>query len=312
MGPSSPSPFTGLSAFTLTPFVDEAPDLDALARLTSRAATSGVDSIGVLGSTGSYMYLSRDERTRLTRTAIDAAGDTPVVVGVGALSTRQVLDLATDAQDAGAAGLLVAVPTYQALDADEVHSVFERVSAVVDVPVILYDNPGTTHVTYSPELYGSITSLPHVAGVKIPPTRVTPGDVDTSARQLLAVRESVAPGTAVGISGDPAATTALLAGADLWFSVLAGVLPGPCLDLTRAATDLRSAAEAPAASAHHLHSRLSPLWELFHTHGSLRPTAAIAEELGLVRPDSLPAPIRGLPPAARESVARIVEELDLR
>jgi len=51
--------FTGLSAFPLTPVTpagfDERGYIDILERITS----AGADSIGVLGSTGSYAYLTR-------------------------------------------------------------------------------------------------------------------------------------------------------------------------------------------------------------------------------------------------------------
>ena len=56
-------PFTGLSAFPLTP-ADESGRVDtaALQGLLERIIGSGAGSIGLLGSTGSYMYLTRDER----------------------------------------------------------------------------------------------------------------------------------------------------------------------------------------------------------------------------------------------------------
>ena len=53
--------FAGLSAFPLTP-LDETGAIDepAFERLVARLADAGVDSIGALGSTGSYAYLDRD------------------------------------------------------------------------------------------------------------------------------------------------------------------------------------------------------------------------------------------------------------
>lgn len=54
--------FTGLSAFPLTPAdADGVVDTDALGILVDRLATAGVDSIGLLGSTGGYAYLDRAE-----------------------------------------------------------------------------------------------------------------------------------------------------------------------------------------------------------------------------------------------------------
>jgi len=53
--------FAGLSAFPPTPADEDGiVDTDALAALVDRLASSGVDSISVLGSTGTYAYLDRD------------------------------------------------------------------------------------------------------------------------------------------------------------------------------------------------------------------------------------------------------------
>ena len=62
--------FRGLSAFPITP-ADEAGRVDAgaLRALLRRLAAAGVHSVGLLGSTGSYPYLTRAERRR----AVDAA-----------------------------------------------------------------------------------------------------------------------------------------------------------------------------------------------------------------------------------------------
>ena len=77
----------------------------ALRRLVARLVAAGVDSIGLLGSTGTYAYLTRAERRRALDTALaEAAGRTPIVVGIGALRTDAAVKLAQDAKAAGAAG----------------------------------------------------------------------------------------------------------------------------------------------------------------------------------------------------------------
>ncbi|WP_242187098.1 dihydrodipicolinate synthase family protein [Saccharopolyspora soli] len=107
--------FTGLSAFPLTPTSESGIDEHAYAQLVSRLAAAGVDSIGALGSTGGYPYFSRQQRARAARIAVQAAEGTPVMVGIGALRTSQVLALAEDAQEAGAAAVLLAAMTYHPL-----------------------------------------------------------------------------------------------------------------------------------------------------------------------------------------------------
>ena len=63
--------FRGLSAFPITPAdADGRVDVEALQRLVKRLTDAGVDSIGLLGSTGSYPYLSRTERRRAIVAAV--------------------------------------------------------------------------------------------------------------------------------------------------------------------------------------------------------------------------------------------------
>ncbi|XKK41286.1 dihydrodipicolinate synthase family protein [Nocardiopsis sp. ARC36] len=175
--------FTGLSAFPLTPLDDDRFDERAYAGLIVRLVRAGVDSIGALGSTGSYAYLDREERRRVARTAVRSAGDTPVIVGIGALRTSHVRALARDAQEVGAAGVLLAPMSYQALTDDDVFGLYEEVTAELSVPLVVYDNPGTTHFTFSNELYARIAALPKVAAIKIPRCRWTrPPPASTSPR----------------------------------------------------------------------------------------------------------------------------------
>lgn len=112
--------FTGLSAFPLTPLHDDHVDERAFTGLIERLAASGVDSITALGSTGSYAYLTPAERARVAKLAVEHAGSTPVFVGVGGLRTSHVLAHIDAAEQAGAAGVLLAPMTYQALTADDV------------------------------------------------------------------------------------------------------------------------------------------------------------------------------------------------
>src|SRR5262245_59273790 len=128
--------FTGLSAFPLTPLHDDGTvDEAAFVRLVSRLAAAGVQSIGALGSTGSYAYLSRGERARVARLAVEAAQGVPVMVGIGSVRTEHVLEHAHDAQEAGAAAVMLAPVSYQALTEDEVLGLYEDVTAELSVPL---------------------------------------------------------------------------------------------------------------------------------------------------------------------------------
>lgn len=295
--------FTGLSAFPLTPMFDDQIDERAFVGLIERLVAAGVDSITALGSTGSYAYLSIEERRRISRLAVEHAGSTPVFIGVGALRTSQVLANVEAAEQSGAAGVLLAPMTYQPLTHAEVFDLFRTVTENTDLPVIVYDNPNTTHFSFTDDLYACIAELPGIASIKIPGV---PTDIAEARERVAAIRAAIPKHVTIGVSGDASAATGLNAGCDAWYSVIGGILPTCALAIARAAQEGR------AADAAALSERCSPLWDLFAEYGgSLRVVAAIAEELSLVSAGCLPLPIKGLTTAQRARVAEVVDELGL-
>jgi 4-hydroxy-tetrahydrodipicolinate synthase len=275
--------FTGLSAFPLTPLDEAGIDEGAFARLVARLAEAGVDSIAPLGSTGSYAYLTRPERGRLARLAVEAAGGVPVMVGIGALRTRDVLAHAEDAQAAGASAVLLAPVSYQLLTEEEVLGLYADVTAALSVPLCVYDNPATTRFTFSDDLHAEIARLPNVRAIKLPG--------DGAPARIAALRPRVPEGVALGVSGDWFAAPALAAGADVWFSVLGGLFPEPALAITRG-EDVD----------------LEPLWDLFRRYGSVRVVATAAALRGFTGEPNLPRPLQ---PAPAAEVRPVLEALGL-
>jgi 4-hydroxy-tetrahydrodipicolinate synthase len=284
--------FTGLSAFPLTP-ADDAGRLnpELLQRFLERIVAAGADSIGLLGSTGGYAYLTHEDRKRTLRTAVECvAGRTPLIVGVGALTTDVAVDLARDARQAGADGLLLAPMSYQPLTDEEVFRHFEAVAAAGELPLCIYNNPGTTKFTFSPDLISRLTKLPNVTAVKMP----LPANGDY-AGEMQRLRARTPEDFAIGYSGDWGAKDALLDGGACWYSVVAGLLPEPALSLTRAAQ------AGSVAEAERIDHAFAPLLALFREFGSFRVMFAIAESLGFggITP---PRPILPLDQACRERV----------
>ncbi len=261
--------FTGLSAFPITPMTPSGQVIpDDLATLVRRIEAGGADSIGLLGSTGTYMFLDRAHRRRAVATALATVTSTPVIVGVGALRTDTACDLARDAAAEGASGLLLAPVSYTPLTEAEVYEHFRAVASATDLPLCIYSNPGTTRFTFSPALVGRLAALPTVAAVKLP---LPAGPL---APDLAAFR-AAAPGLSIGYSGDWGCKDALLAGCDAWFSVAGGLWPEAVVRLARAAM------AGDRAEADRQDAAFAPLWDLFRTHGSLRIVHTAAALMGL-------------------------------
>lgn len=92
--------FRGLSAFPLTPAdPNGVVDTDAFAVMIDRLVAAGVDSITALGSTETYAYLDRSERSRALACAVETvAGRVPLIAGIRAMRTSWVKELARDAE----------------------------------------------------------------------------------------------------------------------------------------------------------------------------------------------------------------------
>ncbi|XBS68765.1 dihydrodipicolinate synthase family protein [Acerihabitans sp. KWT182] len=289
--------FAGLSAFPLTPMNEADIDERRFLGLIRRLVAAEVDSIGVLGSTGSYVYLSRAERARIVRLAVEHADGVAVMAGIGALRTRDVLELAEDAQKAGASAVLLAPVSYQTLTDEEVFRLYESVTRSLSIPLCVYDNPGTTHFVFSDELHGRIARLPQVRSIKIPGV---PEDPSAAQARVERLRALIPAHVSLGVSGDVFGAAGMNAGCEVWYSVIGGLFPRATLAIARAAQAGRG------SEAVRLSARLEPLWALFRRHGSLRVTAAAAEILGLADSPCLPLPLTALDAEPRRRLAEFL------
>lgn len=290
---------SGLSAFPITPSApDGRVDAPALRRLVARLCAAKVDSIGLLGSTGSYMFLSREERRKAIAEALDeTGGQTPVVVGVGALRTDEAVRLAQDARSLGASAGLLAAVSYTRLTEDEVFEHFSTVARESGLPIVIYDNPGTTHFRFTHDLVARLAQVPGIIAIKNPTdaSSAIPGHLSDQ-------RAHAREGFSIGYSGDWNAATAMIAGADAWYSVLGGILPEPCLKLVRAAQ------QGDIEEARRIDATLVPVWDLFKRHSSFRVVHAMADALDLCGAEP-PRPVLPLPDAVKRDITEVLTRL---
>ncbi|TKB02016.1 dihydrodipicolinate synthase family protein [Alteromonas portus] len=316
--------FTGLSAFPITPFKQETIDYKAFQGLVDNLASANVDSICAIGSTGLYPYLTREEKYNVVKLAVNHAQGIPVMAGVGALRTYDVLKNVEAVQQAGVNAVLLAPVSYQVLNEDEVYGLYETVSHEVSVPICVYENPRVTNFTFSDDLYRRIGKLPNIGAIKIPGSpfaTFAKNSMDNSAskgisptlasnsegaRRLSSLREIMPANIAIGVSGDSFGAAGMSEGCDLWLSVIGGIFPRTVTRIIDAAHS-GNVVDAQAQS-----QALSGIWSMFARNGGgLRVVAAAAEILGYCETPSLPAPF--LPIAKKEysELEHIITELSL-
>lgn len=272
--------------------------IDPLERLVDDAVAAGASAVAVLGSTGGYPYLTAGERRLVVEAAVEAAaGRVPVVAGVGAFTTDEVVVHTIVAERAGASAVLLPTLAYLPLTDDEVLDLVADVADAARVPVWLYHNPVSTTFRYSVETLARAARVPGVGGVKD-----RGSDAEELRARVTALAATVPAEVELGCSGDVLGVEGLLAGARTWHSGLASVLPGWYV----AVADAAAAGRADEARA--LMARLAPVAQLVASLGGPRAVHALAPVLGTDL-GRLPAPLRPVDDAGVRALTAAVEQL---
>jgi 4-hydroxy-2-oxoglutarate aldolase len=155
--------------------VNENVDVQTTADHAVRLAKAGVAGITTQGSNGEAVHLSHKERnliTVTTRKALDDAGfgHMPVIVGCGAQSTREAIELCEEAASAGGDYALVLPPAYyQGLFAkDTVKSFFRDVATASPIPILIYNYPGAVSgMDMNSDAIIELSEHPNIVGCKL-------------------------------------------------------------------------------------------------------------------------------------------------
>ena len=143
-------------------------DYDGAARLAAHLVEDmRNDGLVISGTTGESPTTSDAEKERLLRTVIEAVGDrAAIVAGVGTNDTAHTIELARQAERAGADGLLVVTPYYNKPPQDGLFAHFTAAADATALPVLLYDIPGRCGVPITTETLLRLAEHPRIAGVK--------------------------------------------------------------------------------------------------------------------------------------------------
>jgi 4-hydroxy-tetrahydrodipicolinate synthase len=171
-GESAPTPavpFGRLLTAMVTPMTsDGSVDYAGAARLADYLVSDmRNDGLVISGTTGESPTTSDAEKDRLLRTVIDTVGDrATIVAGVGTNDTHHTCELARQAEQAGADGLLVVTPYYNKPPQNGLVAHFTKVADSTGLPVMLYDIPGRTGIAIASESLIQLAQHPRIVAVK--------------------------------------------------------------------------------------------------------------------------------------------------
>ncbi|MFE4588820.1 dihydrodipicolinate synthase family protein [Streptomyces laurentii] len=216
----------GIIAYPVTPFDARtgAVDLPALRALTGDLVAAGSHAVAPLGSTGESAYLTDPEWDAVCETALDTvAGRVPTLVGVSHWSTEGTVRRARVAARHGATALMVLPQVYWKLTEAELVRHYTEVARATDLPMMLYNNPGTSGVDLTPE---TVVALAR----KVPSLTMVKESSGEPAR-FRAIRELSDGALSVYNGSNPLALEAFRAGAAGWCTAAPCLVPRRVLEL---------------------------------------------------------------------------------
>ncbi|KAL2001227.1 hypothetical protein VTN02DRAFT_2088 [Thermoascus thermophilus] len=171
--PLKPGVYVPTVAFFTGP--DEDVDIPAVEKHAVFLAGTGVAGIVVQGSNGEAVHLDREERkliTTATRRALDSNGysSLPVIVGTGAQSTRETIQLCKDAAESGGDYAIVLPPCYyrSLVGRDALLDHFRAVADASPLPLLIYNFPAAASgVDLTSDDILALSAHPNIVGVKL-------------------------------------------------------------------------------------------------------------------------------------------------
>jgi 4-hydroxy-tetrahydrodipicolinate synthase len=152
----------------ITPFTTSgALDLDGAQRLAAHLVAQGCDGLVLSGTTGESPTTTDAEKSALIAAVREAVADrASIIAGIGTPDTRHTLDLAREAEKAGADGLLVVAPYYSRPPQDAIEAHFREIADASELPLMLYDIPNRTGIRVEPETILRLSAHPRIVAVK--------------------------------------------------------------------------------------------------------------------------------------------------
>ncbi len=223
----------GVSPAMATPLEDDGVTVrtSAVGPLLAFLAGRGVKGLFVGGTTGEGITLDFKQREILHESVMTAAAelqlDLPILLHVGANSTREALSLARHGAEVGPDALVVITPWFFGIDDDALFDFFAEIAAQAPaIPFLVYDIPQASINGISPGLLERLgREIPNFGGLKCS---------RTDAQMIRRLLDARPPGTIFLAGNEQIALGSLALGADGLISGLSTAVPEPFVALTAA------------------------------------------------------------------------------
>jgi 4-hydroxy-tetrahydrodipicolinate synthase len=296
--------FRGLGTALITPFTPSgALDESALERFVDFQIDGGVDFLVPCGTTGENPALTAAEHRRVVELVVRRAhGRVAVLAGAGSNNTPRAIELAEQAIDIGADGVLTITPYYNKPTPDGLRRHFGMQAEAIEkkksrFPMIMYNVSGRTGVNMTAETTLRMAAeIPNIIGVK---------EASANLEQIMSVIRGHAAGFLV-LSGDDAWTLPVIAaGGDGLISVASNEIPRLMSDLVSAAL------RGDFAAARAVHYRVLPFLTVNFIESNPIPVKTACKLLGIIDSDTVRPPLAPITEGNQKKLEAILQECGL-
>jgi 4-hydroxy-tetrahydrodipicolinate synthase len=260
--------FRGSFTALVTPFKDDAVDQGAFRDLVEWQIAEGTNGLVPVGTTGESPTLSHDEHKQVVEWCIDQAkGRVPVIAGAGSNSTREAIELAQHAEEAGADAVLVVTPYYNKPTQEGLYQHFKAINDAIGIPIIIYNIPARSVIDMSVDTMKRLYELKNIAGVK-----------DATANMVRVTQQRAVVGEGFNqLSGEDATALGFMAhGGHGCISVTSNVAPRLCAEFQSACL------RGDYATALKLQDKLMPLHQNLFVETNPAPAKYALSVLGKI------------------------------
>jgi 4-hydroxy-tetrahydrodipicolinate synthase len=221
--------FTGTATAVVTPFRDGSVDYKKLNELIDFQIAGGTSAIISCGTTGEGSTLSLEEHTATVDYCIKYVNSrVKVVAATGSNDTQAALFLSQEAEKSGADALLMVTPYYNKTTQSGLIKHYNYIADRVGVPIILYNVPARTGLSFSTDTYLELAKHPNINGVK-----EASGDFSLIAATLASCKDEF-----FIWSGNDADTVPMMSiGAKGVICTISNIIPSEMAEMTRLCLD---------------------------------------------------------------------------
>jgi len=159
--------FTGSSVAIVTPFRDGKVDYKKLGELIDFQIAAGTAAITINGTTGECSTMTLEESTAMIDFCVKHVNSrVKVIAGTGSNDTHSALFLSQSAEKSGADALMMVSPYYNKTTQRGLVKHFTFLADRVHLPIIVYNVPARTGMTFAAETYIELSKHPNIIGAK--------------------------------------------------------------------------------------------------------------------------------------------------